>query len=83
MSGAVKTIFKSGGKLLRAGTKAIFGGGGDKKPAESIDAPQMDDAARNLAQLDRIQRRRGVLANIFGGRSNSSPSVATKQLTGQ
>lgn len=82
MSGAVKSVFKAGGALLRVGTKALFGGG-KKKPGESIDAPSIDDAAMNQQVADRIQRRRGVLANIFGGQRNSTPSVGTKTLTGQ
>lgn len=47
-------------------------------------APTIDQAAQNLQESDRIRRRRGVLANIYGGGSDgSSASVGTKQLLGQ
>lgn len=48
------------------------------------DPPSIDDAAKARGQADRIKRRKGTLANIFGGslESASSPSVGTKQLLG-
>lgn len=47
-------------------------------------APTIDTAAQNQQDLDQIRRRRGALANIFGGDSSSgSPSVGTKTLLGQ
>lgn len=47
--------------------------------------PTIDDAAKMRDGVDRIRRRRGVLANIFGGNSAapSTPSVGVKTLTGQ
>lgn len=34
---------------------------------EPVAAPTIDDAQQNRNQQDRLRRRRGVLANIFGG----------------
>lgn len=46
-------------------------------------APNIDDAAIRQQESDRLRRRRGVLANIFGGAgSGGAPSVATKTLLG-
>ena len=58
-----------------------------KKPATPAEttpqAPTLDDAAKNRDQFDRIRKRRGVLANVFGGATASStPSVGIKQLLG-
>jgi hypothetical protein len=58
--------------------------GGDTvqvKPAE----PTIDDAAKNQGEVDRIKRRRGVLANVFGGAraAAASPTVAVKKLLGE
>jgi hypothetical protein len=43
--------------------------------------PTIDDAQKNRDQQDRLRRRRGVLANIFGGQS-ASPSSGAKQTLG-
>ncbi len=49
-------------------------------PAE----PNIDEAMKNRDELDRVRRRRGVLANIFGGATSSgAPSVAVKRLLGE
>lgn len=34
---------------------------------ETPAAPTVDEAQRNRSQQDRLRRRRGVLANIYGG----------------
>lgn len=46
--------------------------------------PTVDEAARNTEMLDRVRRRKGVLANIFGGSNPdaASPAVGTKTLLG-
>jgi len=55
---------------------------GEAGPVQTQGVPQIDEAARNRQQLDRIKRRRGVLANLYGGQSNSAPAIATPQLLG-
>lgn len=45
--------------------------------------PTVDEASRNLAQYTRLQRRRGVLANLYGGTQSASPAVGQKTLLGQ
>jgi hypothetical protein len=48
-------------------------------------APTIDDAGKNRDELDRMRRRRGVLANIFAGAqpgSAASPSVGVQTLGG-
>lgn len=48
-------------------------------------APTIDDAAQNRDGLDRIRKRKGVLANIFAGAqqgSTQSPAVGVKTLGG-
>ncbi len=74
MSGFVK-------KVIRLTPIGMVAKAAAKKP-KPASTPTMDDAAQRLAQADRIQRRRGVLATLFGGQSNSAPSVGTKTLTG-
>jgi hypothetical protein len=61
--------------------------GGGSQAAQQITAPaepSVDEAIKNRGEMDRIKRRRGVLANIFGGASSSgSPTVAVKRLLGE
>jgi hypothetical protein len=46
--------------------------------------PNLDEAAQNRDQLDRIKQRKGVLANIFGGRTKATaPSSGVKALLGE
>lgn len=54
-----------------------------KSPLPGI--PTIDEAKQQRQESDRLSRRRGALANLFGGQSESSlaPSVAVKQLLGQ
>ena len=54
-----------------------------KVPAEPA-PPTLDEAAKNRDELDRIKKRRGVLANIFGGAAANaaSPVVGVKTLGG-
>jgi hypothetical protein len=44
--------------------------------------PTIDTARENQQESDRIRRRKGVFANIFGGARASSPTVGTAALTG-
>lgn len=44
--------------------------------------PNLDAAQRTQAEADRVRRRRGVLANIYGGANASTPNVGTKTLLG-
>lgn len=56
-----------------------------KAPGAAPETPTIDDASAVRDSVDRIRRRRGTLANVFGGSSASaaSPSVGVKTLTGQ
>lgn len=40
-------------------------------------APTIDDAQLNRNQQDRLRRRRGVLANIFGGAGSGAGTSST------
>jgi hypothetical protein len=75
-----------GGALGLKGSKKLIsatGGGGDGGDVQMPSAPTFDAAAQNQQVADRIKRRRGVLANLYGGKATtSSPLVATKQLLG-
>jgi hypothetical protein len=44
--------------------------------------PTIDQAAMNQQVTDRILRRRGVLATMFGGASSGTPSVGKTTLGG-
>jgi hypothetical protein len=44
--------------------------------------PTIDQAKQYQQETDRIRRRRGVFANIFGGSSGSAASVGTRALLG-
>lgn len=44
--------------------------------------PTIDQAAQNQQYSDRILRRRGILATIFGGSSSSQPNVGRSTLGG-
>lgn len=56
-------------------------------PAAPPPPPTVDEAARNSEEADKLRRRKGRLATIFAGRSESAGAapqqVATKSLTGQ
>lgn len=49
---------------------------------ETPGAPTIDDAVKSRQDQDRLRRRRGVLANIYGGAGASAPSVGVKTLLG-
>lgn len=70
------TASKVGSKLVSGGAPS----GAPPAPAE----PTIDDAASNRSEIDRIRRRKGVLANIFAGASptTSTPTVGVKTLLG-
>lgn len=77
---------KAGKAALSIGTTALAAKA--SKPSDPPAPPEpatIDDAKQNRDVLDRIRRRRGALANIFGGASSTaaSPSVGVKTLTGQ
>lgn len=44
--------------------------------------PTIDEAKQFQQETDRIRRRRGVFANMFGGSSAGSPAVGTRVLMG-
>lgn len=46
-------------------------------------APSLDDARAGQLESDRQRRRKGVLANIYGGASGGAPTVGVKTLLGQ
>lgn len=50
---------------------------------ETPATPTVDEAAKNLSQYTRLQRRRGVLANLYGGAQGAGPAVGQKTLLGQ
>lgn len=64
-------------KKTKRKRKAALEAAKPRKPAN------IDDAATRQQESDRLRRRRGVLANIYGGASGGQPTVATKQLLGQ
>jgi hypothetical protein len=47
--------------------------------------PTLDVATQQRDLGDRLRRRRGLLANLFGGmqRQNTQPSIGLKTLTGE
>lgn len=54
-----------------------------QKIPDPIPPPTIDEAQRNRQDQDRLRRRRGVLANIYGGGSGSAaPSVGKATLGG-
>ncbi len=62
----------------------IVAGGGGAEEVQEPGAPTLDDTSQRRALADRLRRRRGVLANLYGGTaSNTAPSVGLKTLTGQ
>lgn len=54
-----------------------------KKKKQAMTVPTLDQARANKQEADRINRRRGVLGNIFGGTGSTAPTVASKTLLGQ
>lgn len=82
MGGVVKSVFKGSKRLLGTITGHAFDKPKLPKPPQT---PTIDEAAQQTQESDRIRRRRGVLANLYGGTASgaSSPTVATKQLLGQ
>lgn len=44
--------------------------------------PTIDDTVDNRQESDRIRKRRGIFANIFGGNQGSSAAIGTRTLTG-
>lgn len=51
--------------------------------ADTPGVPTIDQARLAAQESDRLRRRRGVLANIFGGGRGSQPTVNVKTLLGQ
>lgn len=75
-------------KRLQKFSLKMIGIKGDESPgaqAMTPTPPTIDDARGNRDMVDRLRRRRGVFANIFGGASSgsSAPSVGVKTLLGQ
>lgn len=68
---------------VAAGKYALgINGGGDDEEVQG--PPLIDDTQRSRDISDRLRRRRGVLANIFGGASGGGQvTVGTKRLTGE
>lgn len=61
---------------VAAQRRAAFEASRPRRPAT------IDDARARQLETDRLARRRGVLANVYGGARAESPSVAVKQLLG-
>lgn len=57
-----------------------LGKGKRRKKPQGV--PTIDEAREAQIETDRIRRRRGSLANIFGGAQASAPSVSAKKLLG-
>lgn len=55
----------------------------EAQDAATQDPITLDQAALAQQESDRLTRRKGVLANIYGGASNAQPTVGTKTLLGQ
>ena len=73
----------AGGGYAAAG--AGIGAATAPKPKANVipGVPTVDQAAQNTSELDRLKRRKGVLANIFGGlNSSGSPTVGKTTLGG-
>jgi len=61
--------------------KGLFDSNRKKKRASGV--PTIDQARVNQIESDRIRKRRGSLANVFGGgQASTAPTVATKTLLG-
>lgn len=85
MSHVLKTIVKPltdpFGAMKDVAHAVGIGGGSSKKAADPIAGPPTADlAAQNLN--DRLGRRRGALATIFGGSSASSTPTVMKSTLG-
>jgi hypothetical protein len=75
----------SGGILPPITSRATSDALGITKPdvPQIPGTPTIDDARVQRQESDRIRRRKGALANIFGGASASAtPAVGTKVLLG-
>lgn len=79
VTGALGLIGAGGGVAGALAKKALA-----KKPAkvQTPAAPTLDEAGQRELEADRIRRRRGVLANIFGGGSGAGPTVSKSTLGG-
>lgn len=54
-----------------------------KPPAIKLPGtPTIDDAREQQQESDRIRKRRGAFANIFGGSNYTAPAVGTRTLLG-
>lgn len=74
----------AGYKVGGAAGGIVAGGGGGADDVQEPGTPLLDDTSQRRALADRLRRRRGVLANLYGGTaSNTAPSVGLKTLTGQ
>jgi hypothetical protein len=65
------------GRALETWMRAI-------KPPKPVQ-PTLDIATQERDLGDRLRRRRGLLANLFGGmqRQNAQPTIGLKTLTGE
>jgi hypothetical protein len=85
VKGFVRSVTHPVGSLLhpKRAFKRSTGLGGWGKGDKPEGPPTTDEAAQNQQVTDRIKRRRGVLANLYGGGATSgAPSTAVKTLLG-
>lgn len=71
-------FFNLGDEIVISGAKTLEG----PKVPDVPGAPTIDDATKNRQEQDRLRRRRGVLANLYGGASSQSSGAGTKTLLG-
>jgi len=80
MAAAIPLVLGAVGTAATVKAASKSGGSAQVTPPP----PTIDEANKNRDITDRLRRRRGVLANIFGGATASSaPAVGTKTLLGQ
>jgi hypothetical protein len=74
----------TGGMLPPVTSRTSSDALGITKPKVSVipGTPTIDDARMQRQATDGIRRRRGVIANIFGGGQASAPAIGTRALMG-
>lgn len=79
MSGVWKGLVSGTKDLARTASGGLLYA---KKPPAPPKPPTVDTARQQVQEADRIQRRRGVLANIFAGSTATGTSTVGKTTLG-